>query len=185
MNKLKYLITAAVVTVASAVTFMTGCTPDDSILIAAANTAGNLGLSAWFAIDDPDQQVKTVLKDVVQIVGESASAISDGGSYVDALAPHIQELIAKRDELTPAQKNLINTGAVVILGTLDTFLDSKPEVRGNADRVSKVVAAFCKGCLVAITRSEDCCSEKSLKKAHQILRMQYSVSAKAFTSAAR
>ena len=180
MKKLKYIVTAVALSVATAAAMLTGCTPNDSVLIAAANTAGNLGLSAWFAIDDPDPQVKAVLKDVVTLVGESASAVADGSSYVDALTPRIQEFIATRSELTPAQKNLINTGAVVILGTLDTFLDSNPEVRGNADRVSKVVAAFCKGCRTAIDRSEDCFSAKALKKAHQTMSMQYDAEARAF-----
>ena len=179
--KLKSILVAAAVAVASALTLVTGCTPNDTVLIAAANTAGNLGLSAWFAIDDPDPQVKSALKDVVTMVGASASAVGDGGSYVDALTPAIQEFVAKRDGLTPVQKNLINTGASVVLGTLDTFLDSTQEVKGNAERVSKVGAAFCKGCLNAIERSEDCCSAKALKKAHQVIRMQYDSNVKAFT----
>lgn len=179
--KLKSILVAAAVVAASVVTLVTGCTPNDTVLIAAANTAGNLGLSAWFAIDDPDPEVKAVLKDVVTMVGASATAVGEGGSYVDSLTPAIQEFVAKRDELTPAQKNLINTGASVVLSTLDTFIDSNPEVKGNSERVSKVVAAFCKGCLTAIARSEDCCSAKSLKKAHQIIRMQYDANARAFT----
>lgn len=181
MKKIKLMLVAAAVSVASAILVLTGCTPDETLLVAGANTAGNLAVSAWFAIDDPDENVKTVLKDVVTLVGDSASSVGEGTSYVDALTPVVQEFIVRYDTLTPAQMNLINTGASVVLSALDTFIDSKPELKGNMELVNKVVAAFCKGCLTAIERSEDCCSARSIKKAHQVIRMRYDASAKAFT----
>jgi hypothetical protein len=178
---MKKLITVAAAACALALTALfTGCEPNESTLIAAANTAGNLGLSAWFAIDDPDATVKESLRDVVTLVSNGASSVGGGGTYIDALTPAIQKFVAENDKLNPAQKNLINTGASVILSALDTFIDSKPELKGDAALVSKVVAAFCKGCLTAIERSEDCCSARSLKRAHQVIRMKYAVSAKAF-----
>lgn len=178
---MKKAITTAVAACALALTALfTGCEPDESTLVVAANTAGNLGLSAWFAVDDPDVEVKESLKDVVTLVRDGASSVGEGGTYIDALTPAIQRFVAENDKLNPAQKNLINTGASVILSALDTFIDSKPELKGNAALVSKVVASFCKGCLTAIERSEDCCSAKSLKRAHQVIRMKYAVGAKAF-----
>jgi len=180
MKSVKAMLTAAVVAVAATMAFLTGCEPNETVLLAAANTAGNLGLSAWFAIDDPDEDVKTVLKDVVTIVNTGASQVGEGGSYVDALTPVVQDVIARNDKLTPAQKNLINTGASVILSTLDTFIASNPKVKDNAALASKVVAAFCQGCLTAISRSEDCADCKPLKKAHKIIQMKYDVTAKAF-----
>ena len=186
MKKLKYGLIAAVAAVAATtITMVSGCDPDDSTIIAAANTAGNLGLSAWFAIDDPDAKVKSTLKEVVTLVESSASTVGAGGSYVDALTKPVQEFVAGRDGLTAAQKNLINTGASVILGTLDTFIGSNKEIQGNVERVSKVVAAFCKGCLTAIERSEDCCEAKALKKAHEAIKMQYDADAKAFAVPAK
>jgi len=181
--KLKSVITAAVVAAASACTLLTGCEPNDAVIVAAANTAGNLALSAWFAIDDPDDDVKHTLKEVVSMVEKGAGAIGEGGSYVDALTPAIQGFIASRDDLTPAQKNLINTGSMVLLGALDSFIASNPELKDNAERASKVVAAFCSGCLTAIARTNDenCCTP--LKKAHAAISMQYDVQAKAFVAA--
>lgn len=177
----KLILTAAAACVAATTAFLTGCEPpNETVLVAAANTAGNLGLSAWFAIDDPDAEVKEVLKDVVTLVNDGASQVSEGGSYLDALTPAIQKFVAENDKLNPAQKNLINVGASVMLSALDTFIDANPEVKTNATLVSKVVAAFCKGCLTAIERSEDCCSARSLKRAHQVMQMQYAVGAKAF-----
>ena len=180
----KLILTAAVACGAALTTFFTGCEPpNETVLVAAANTAGNLGLSAWFAIDDPDAEVKTALKDVVTLVSDGASQVSAGGSYIDALTPAIQKFVAANDRLNPAQKNLINTGASVMLSALDTFIDANPEVKTNAALVSKVVAAFCRGCLTAIERSNDCdncrdCSPQ--KKAHRIMQMKYGVAAKAF-----
>ena len=182
----KLILTAAVACGAALTMFFTGCEPpNETVLVAAANTAGNLGLSAWFAIDDPDAKVKSTLKEVVTLVESSASTVGAGGSYVDALTKPVQEFVAGRDGLTAAQKNLINTGASVILGTLDTFIGSNKEIQGNVERVSKVVAAFCKGCLTAIERSEDCCEAKALKKAHEAITMQYDADAKAFAVPAK
>lgn len=180
--RLKSVIAAAAAAAASACTLLTGCEPSDSILVAAANTAGNLALSAWFAIDAPDCDVKHTLKEVVSMVEKGAGTIGEGGSYVDALAPAVQGFIASRDDLTPAQKNLINTGSMVLLGALDSFIASKPELKGNAERASKVVAAFCSGCLTAIARTNDdnCYADVALKKAHTAIRMQYDAKAKAF-----
>lgn len=176
------MIIAAVVAAASACTFLTGCEPDESVLLTAANTAGNLGLSAWFAIDDPDPAVKEVLKDVVTLVNNGASTVGEGGTYIEALTPVVQKFVAENDKLNPAQKNLINVGASVMLSALDTFIDANPEVKTNATLVTKVVAAFCRGCLTAIERSEDCCSTRSLKKAHGIMQMKYGVGARAFVA---
>lgn len=173
---------AAIAAAAAVAAVISGCTPDETTLLTAANTAGNLGLSAWFAIDAPDAEVKTALKDVVTLVNDGASRVGAGETYVDALAPVVQDVVARHDRLTPAQKNLINTGAAVILSALDTFVDANPRVKGNAELASKVVSAFCRGCLTAINRSEDCCSDRALKKAHQIIRMQYDASAKAFVA---
>ena len=179
--RVKALLMAMVAGAAALATF-TGCEPNETVLLAAANTAGNLGLSAWFAIDAPDAQVKAGLRDVVTIVNGGASKVGEGSTYLDALTPAVQDAIARHESLTPAQKNLINTGAAVVLSALDTFVDANPKVKGNAALASKVVAAFCSGCLTAIDRSEDCCSDRALKKAHQIIRMQYDAGEKAFVA---
>ena len=57
------ILAGALACVAAAVLLVTGCTPSETVILAAANTAGNLGLSAWFAIDDPDTKVKAALED--------------------------------------------------------------------------------------------------------------------------
>lgn len=180
----KILFMAVVAGAAAMSALFTGCEPpNETVLVAAANTAGNLGLSAWFAIDDPDAEVKEVLKDVVTLVSDGASQVSEGGSYIDALTPAVQKFVAENDKLNPAQKNLINVGASVMLSALDTFIDANPEVKTNATLVTKVVASFCRGCLTAIKRSNDCdncrdCSPQ--KKAHRIMQMKYGATAKAF-----
>ena len=179
--KAKSLLTAALVALAASA-LVTGCETDETTILAAANTAGNLGLSAWFAIDAPDAEVKTALKDVVTLVNDGASRVGAGETYVDALAPVVQDVVARHDKLTPAQKNLINTGAAVILSALDTFVDANPRVKENAELASKVVAAFCRGCLTAIDRSEGCLSSLAIKRAHRVIRMQYDPAAKAFVA---
>ena len=174
------LMAATIAAMCAMGAMFTGCTPNEGMIIAAANTAGNLGLSAWFAIDDPDPQVKANLKEVVSLVESGASGIGEGASYVEALAPAVQEFVSRLDGITSAQKNLINVGSMVMLGALDTFVEANPDIKGNAALASKVVAAFCRGCKTAIDRSDDCCTAKALKKAHMAAKLRYSEKAKAF-----
>lgn len=178
MNKFTALLAAALV---AATTVITGCEKDETALLAAANTAGNIAVSAWFAIQEPDGQVKTVLKDVVTLTVSASGKIGEGESYVNALTPVVQEVIAKHDELTPAQKNLINLGSSVILSNIDVFIDSKPELKGNAELVSRCVAEFGKGCLIAIERSENTLAAQSLHYAHAMGRLSFDAKTKSFT----
>ena len=176
-------ITAAVVS--ATIMLLAGCDTSETTLTMAANTAGNLGISAWFAIDDPDDTVKETLKTVVDTVTQASVKVGDGESYVSALTPLIQADVAKNEKLTNAQKNLINTGASVVLSGLDTFIDSNEKVKTNAELLSKVVAAFGKGCLTAIERSESSVAAQSIKKAHEAIGMKYHPRAKAFGAQVR
>ena len=51
--------------VAAFAMLFTGCDPDETTIVGAANTAGSIAMLTWFSIDNPDPQVKAVLKDVV------------------------------------------------------------------------------------------------------------------------
>ena len=92
-----------------------GCTPSESTLIAAANTAGSIGLLTWFSIDDPDPEVKAVLKEVITYVDGATVKVGEGDTYLDAILPYVQEFVAKQEKLTDYQKTLINAGSVVVL----------------------------------------------------------------------
>ena len=177
MKKRITILVAALVGLAA--TF-TGCDRSETALLAAANTAGNIAVSAWFAIHEPDGKIKTVLKDVVTLTVQASGKIGEGESYVSALAPVVQEVIARHDELTPSQKNLINLGSSVILSNIDVFIDSKPELKGNAELVSKCVAEFGKGCLTAIERSENTLAAQALHYAHAMGRLSFDVKTKSF-----
>ena len=134
----------------------TGCTPDENALISAANAAGSIGLLTWFSIDDPDPQVKATLKEVVEYVDGAAVKIADGETYIDTLLPYVQKFIGEQEKLTDIQKQLINAGAIVVLNGIDTFIAANPKVQSDAKLANKVVAAFCKGCLVVLNMAEDC-----------------------------
>ncbi len=167
---------------AAAAVLLAGCDTSETTLTMAANTAGNLGVSAWFAIDDPDATVKETLKTVIATVTQASVKVADGESYVTALTPLVQADVAGNEKLTNAQKNLINTGASVVLSGLDTFIGSNEKVKTNAALLSKVVAAFGQGCLTAIERSDASVAAQSIRKAHAAIRMKYRAGAKAFAA---
>ena len=141
----------------AAVTLMfTGCEPNETTLIAAANTAGSIGMLTWFSIDNPDPQVKAVLKDIVGYVTDATVAVGEGQTYLDSILPAVQEIVAKQEKLNDYQKTLIHAGSVVILNGIDTYLAANEKVKANAELVGKVVGAFGKGCLTVLNMPEDC-----------------------------
>ena len=146
-----------IITMVAALSMLfTGCDPSESTLVGAANTAGSIAMLTWFSIDNPDPQVKAVLKDVVGYVTTATVAVGEGKTYLDSVLPAVQDIILKQEKLNDYQKTLINAGSVVILNGIDTYLATNEKVKANAELVSKVVAAFGKGCQSVLNLPEDC-----------------------------
>ena len=146
-----------IITMVAAMTMLfTGCDWNESAVISGANTAGSIAMLTWFSIDNPDQQVKTVLKDVVGCITTASVQVAEGKTYLESVLPLVQEIALKQDKLNDYQKTLINAGAVVILNGIDTFLASNEKVKTNAELVGKVVGAFGTGCLAVLNLPEDC-----------------------------
>ena len=149
-----------------------GCTPSESTLVAAANTAGTIGLLTWFSIDDPDPEVKATLKEVITYVDGATVKVAEGDTYLDSLLPYIQKFVGEQEKLTDYQKQLINAGSVVVLNGIDTFLAANPSVKENAALVNKVVSAFCKGALSVLNMPEDCADCMRAKAVYQMRNMK-------------
>ena len=146
-----------------------GCTPDENTLVAAANSAGTIGMLTWFSIDNPDPQVKATLKEVITYVDGATVKVGEGDTYLESLLPYIQKFVAEQEKLTDYQKQLINAGSVVVLNGIDTFMASNPKVKENAELVGRVVSSFCKGCLVVLNMPEDC---EECKRAREVYQMR-------------
>jgi hypothetical protein len=138
----------------------------------AAQSAGSIGLLTWFSIDDPDPAVKATLKEVVTYVESASVKVAEGDTYLDSLLPYVQKFVGEQEKLTDAQKQLINAGSVVVLNGIDTFMAANPKVKENAELVSKVVGAFCKGALSVLNMPEDCEECKRAKAVYQMRQMK-------------
>ena len=149
-----------------------GCTPSETTLVAAANTAGTIGLLTWFSIDDPDPEVKATLKEVITYVDVAAVKVAEGDTYLDSLLPYVQKFVGEQEKLTDYQKQLINAGSVVVLNGIDTFIAANPTVKEDANLVNKVVGAFCKGCLTVLNMPEDCAECKRAREVYQMRSMK-------------
>lgn len=157
-----------IITMLAAIGIMfSGCTPSESTLIAAANTAGSIGLLTWFSIDDPDPEVKVVLKEVIAYVDGATVKVGEGNTYLDSILPYVQKFVAKNEKLTDYQKTLINAGSVVVLNGIDTFMAANPKVKEDGELVGKVVNSFCKGCLTVLNMPEDSKECKRAKEVYQ------------------
>ena len=132
-----------------------GCDWNETTMTTTATTAGNLTMLTWFSIDNPDAQVKEVLKEVVSKVTSATVKDGDGATYLEAVLPEVQEIALKQEKLNDYQKTLINAGAVVILNGIDTFLAANEKVKTDASLVNKVVGAFGNGCLAVLNMGED------------------------------
>ena len=115
-----------------------------------------IAMLTWFSIDNPDVQVKTVLKEVMGKITTTSVDVAAGKTYLDSVSPAVYEIIAKQEKLNDYQKALINAGSVVILNGIDTFLATNEKVKANAELVSKIVAAFGKGCLSVLNMPDNC-----------------------------
>lgn len=145
----------------------TGCTPDENLIVTTANSAGTIAMLTWFSIDNPDPEVKVVLKDVITYVKVATVKVGEGETYLDSIIPYVQEFVAKNEKLTDYQKTLINAGSVVVLNGIDTFMDANPKVKEDGELVSKVVSSFCKGCLTVLNMPEDCPECKRAKAVYE------------------
>lgn len=132
-----------------------GCDWNETTMTTTATTAGNLTMLTWFSIDNPDAQVKEVLKEVVSKVTSATVKVGEGATYMEAVLPEVQEIALKQEKLNDYQKTLINAGAVVILNGIDTFLAANEKVKTDATLVNKVVGAFGNGCLAVLNMSEN------------------------------
>lgn len=140
---------------ASLMMFITGCNLSDSAIATTATTTGQIACLTWFSIDNPDAQVKEVLKEVVSKVTSATVKVGEGATYMEAVLPEVQAIALKQEKLNDYQKTLINAGAVVILNGIDTFLASNEKVKTDATLVNKVVGAFGNGCLAVLNMRED------------------------------
>ena len=132
-----------------------GCDWNETTMTTTATTAGNLTMLTWFSIDNPDAQVKKVLKEVVSKVTSATVKVGEGATYMEAVLPEVQAIALKQEKLNDYQKTLINAGAVVILNGIDTFLATNEKVKTDASLVNKVVGAFGNGCLAVLNMGED------------------------------
>lgn len=152
--KMKKIIMGMIAAVAM-ICGICGCDWNETTMTTTAQTAGNLTMLTWFSIDNPDAQVKEVLKDVVLAVTSTTVKVEEGATYMEAILPFVQSVALKQEKLNDYQKTLINAGAVVILNGIDTFLATNEKVKTDATLVNKVVGAFGNGCLAILNMSED------------------------------
>ena len=157
-----------IMTLMAAMTLVfTGCEWDETAVTSAANSAGSIAMLTWFSIDNPDANVKEVLKEVVGLVTTASVDVASGKTYLDSVLPQVQEFALKQEKLNDYQKQLIIAGSVVILNGIDTFFATNAKAKENAETISKVVAAFGKGCQTVLALGGDCpegqCIERALK----------------------
>lgn len=132
-----------------------GCDWNETTMTTTASTAGQIACLTWFSIDNPDAQVKDVLKEVVAKVTSATVKVGDGATYLESVLPEVQEIALKQEKLNDYQKTLINAGAVVILNGIDTFLAANEKIKSDSALVNKVVGAFGNGCLAILNMGED------------------------------
>ena len=157
-----------IMTLMAAMTLVfTGCEWDETAVTSAANSAGSIAMLTWFSIDNPDANVKEVLKEVVGLVTTASVDVASGKTYLDSVLPQVQEFALKQEKLNDYQKQLIIAGSVVILNGIDTFFATNAKAKENAETISKVVAAFGKGCQQVLGLGGGCQECQYVEKAYK------------------
>lgn len=156
-----------IMTLVAALLCVAGCDWNESAITGAANSAGSIAMLTWFSIDNPDPEVKAVLKDVVKTITAASVDVASGKTYLESVLPQVQEIALKQEKLNDYQKQLILAGSVVILNGIDSFLATNEKAKENSETISKVVAAFGKGCQTVLDMGSYCpggqCVDRAIK----------------------
>ena len=123
--------------------YMTGCkvTPDQ--VTAIANAVGLFSSVTWIAIDNPPKEVKTAVIDVLGVVMDKSSSVSEGQTYLVVLYPEVVKIIDNK--VAEQYRPLCKAGAATLLGQLDILFAAHPEWKTDEQIALDVTVAFCLG----------------------------------------
>ena len=134
----------------AATVIFTGCTLDETAALSLAKSAGKVAVWTWVAVDNPDTEVKTTVKEIIIKVKEITAATTKVGEYVDTVYPIVEPLIDANEKLKDDQKALAKAGFVIIFTALDEFCANNEKIITAADKASKYINAFFDGASKAL-----------------------------------
>jgi len=145
---------------------LAGCDWNEGVALVATQAAGKLAMTTWFAVDDPGVEVKSALKNAVGII---QSAEVEGATYKETLFPEIVKLVdTKYPELDDFKKQLIESGAIIVLGGIDQLFINNEKLASNRDLARKYISAFCAGVNAALVAAETDASIENSSKAYKM-----------------
>lgn len=148
-NKIKIFLAVLAIILVPTFTF-TGCDLNESASLAITKSSGTLAVTTWFAFDNPNDEVKTKMVEVINSIIECSETMSSGGNYLDTIYPKLKLEIEKKEI---KYSSLILSGSIAILTGLDELVNMNEDIRNNRDTARKYVLAFCKGAQDGLTLS--------------------------------
>lgn len=170
-SNIKKPILAFVFLIAGACLVSVGCDIDETTALAITRTSGMLAVTTWVAYDNPAQEVKTAMTNVVDQIVEASEQIQSGETYIDVVYPQIVLYVDQSTKIESQYKPLIKSGSIVILTAIDELFASNPDMQKNRDVARKYVQAFCGGVESGLLLNEASPTMQRAAKAYS-LRMQ-------------
>jgi len=131
-----------------------GCTiKDEAQMKAIANQAGLFSAVGWIAIDNPDEAVKTSVKDIVILIADKAIKVEDGETYTEVLYGDIVKYI--NDKVEVQYRPLAKAGSLALLGGIDMMFAANPNWKEDETIVINIVQSFCDGAKNGLSMAAD------------------------------
>ncbi len=123
---------------------LTGCNLDKTQIKAACTVAGAGATLGWIALEDPTDEIKTQVSEVLTVVQSSIAGVGTN-SYVAVIYPLVQQYVNSSPKITPPEKLAVLTGVLAVLSGIDIMFDSYPEWKTDTTSVESYVNAFIGG----------------------------------------
>ena len=155
----------AIATLSITTLIFSGCTMNTEQAKIIANQAGLYSAVTWVAVDNPTNEVKVAVVNVLKMISENTSTVNTNQSYSDVMYPLVMKYLNTKNY--PAQyKPLVMVGTSTLLGGIDMLFASNPQWKENATISTALVNSFCTGAINGLSMSETNPMMKSARKTH-------------------
>jgi len=130
-----------------------GCNVSETQLKVIADQAGLVAAVTWISYDNPTDEVKSQVSDIVSIIQDNAKLVTEGKTYVQVLQPLIEDYVDKNVE--KQHRPLCKVGASSLLSAIDLMFAMYPAALETQATALEVVDCFGNGALRGLSMAAD------------------------------
>jgi hypothetical protein len=140
-------------TVLIIMSFFSSCTMSNNQMNAIAKQSGMITAISWISTDNPSDEVKNQIKNIISLIEEKSNLVNQGQSYTSTLQPILDPVI--NNNVSPQYQGLVKLGSTALLSGIDLLFAMYPEVSQKEDVVVSLIHEFCSGAQQGLSLSSD------------------------------